>query len=62
MLRASLYVYVFPASLSLPPSALQTTQPPKVLFPPERHDTVMEITPGKGPRAAPSFLLLSLKC
>ncbi|XP_015246251.1 PREDICTED: X-linked interleukin-1 receptor accessory protein-like 2 [Cyprinodon variegatus] len=27
-------------------TALQTTQPPKVLFPPERQDTVIEITPG----------------
>lgn len=29
------------------PSALQTTQPPKVLFPPERQDTVIEAAPGK---------------
>lgn len=36
-----------PVSLSLSLSALQTTQPPKVLFPPERQDTVIEITPGK---------------
>ncbi|XP_077466454.1 X-linked interleukin-1 receptor accessory protein-like 2 isoform X1 [Stigmatopora argus] len=27
-------------------TALQTTQPPKVLFPPERQDSVIEITPG----------------
>uniref|UniRef100_A0AAQ4PD98 Interleukin 1 receptor accessory protein-like 2 n=1 Tax=Gasterosteus aculeatus aculeatus TaxID=481459 RepID=A0AAQ4PD98_GASAC len=27
-------------------TALQTTQPPKVLFPPERQDTAIEITPG----------------
>uniref|UniRef100_A0A8C2X2V1 Interleukin 1 receptor accessory protein-like 2 n=1 Tax=Cyclopterus lumpus TaxID=8103 RepID=A0A8C2X2V1_CYCLU len=27
-------------------TALQTTHPPKVLFPPERQDTVIEITPG----------------
>ncbi|KAF6730947.1 X-linked interleukin-1 receptor accessory protein-like 2 [Oryzias melastigma] len=27
-------------------TALQTTQPPKVLFPPEKQDTVIEITPG----------------
>lgn len=39
-----LSVYVF---LSVSFSALQTTQPPKVLFPPERQDTVIEITPGK---------------
>lgn len=41
--------------LPVSPSALQTTQPPKVLFPPERQDTVIEITPGKGPSAAPFF-------
>uniref|UniRef100_A0A669B567 Interleukin 1 receptor accessory protein-like 2 n=1 Tax=Oreochromis niloticus TaxID=8128 RepID=A0A669B567_ORENI len=27
-------------------TALQTTQPPKVLFPPDRQDTVIEVTPG----------------
>ncbi|XP_061783684.1 X-linked interleukin-1 receptor accessory protein-like 2 [Nerophis lumbriciformis] len=27
-------------------TALQTTQPPKVLFPPERQDTLVEVTPG----------------
>lgn len=33
----------------LSPSALQTTQPPKVLFPPGRQDTVIEVTPGMDP-------------
>lgn len=42
-------------------SALQTTQPPKVLFPPERQDTVIETMPGKDQLHSSVFLFFSLR-
>lgn len=44
----TLLIIILPSvSLPLTFTALQTSQPPKVLFPPERQDTSIEITPGK---------------